>query len=209
MKRSMPRSAPDAIARSRMAPSGDGRSPSLSPIPPRIPRSGLCGVGTTFAISLRIPFIHSGRFDPMPSFLAATLLLLSAGPAPLPGSVNGTLHERALMKSVQVIYLERVDGDAATAPIEGATMNQKGNTYLPHVLPVTVGTKVAFQTMDPELHNIYAKAGEDVLFNTALPSGAPVWNKVMKNAGVVALTCNIHSEMSAFIVVLQNRFFTL
>ena len=143
----------------------------------------------------------------------ATLFLLLGAPVhaaqPATGSLGGTLHERALLKNLQAVYLEKVDGDAATAPIEGAAMNQKNNTYVPHLLPIVAGTKVAFQTMDPELHNIYAKAGTDVLFNTAMASGAPVLNRTFKTPGVIALTCNIHSEMSAFILVLQNRFFAL
>ncbi len=141
--------------------------------------------------------------------LASLFILLSipAHAASPGGAVEGTLHERALLKTLQLVYLEKVDADEATQPTDGATMNQKSNIYVPHVLPIVAGTRVAFQTMDPELHNIYAKAGESVLFNTALPAGAPLYNKAFKTPGIVALTCNIHSEMSAFIVVLQNRHF--
>src|SRR5208282_5978732 len=76
-----------------------------------------------------------------------------------------------------------------------------------HILPVVAGSKVSFLTEDPELHNIYAKAGETVLFNAALPPKSPANLKTFHEVGVVSLTCNIHSEMSAFVVVLQNKFF--
>lgn len=143
--------------------------------------------------------------------VASVLALLpvsawAAGPA---GSVEGQLGERALKKTIQLVYVEKVDGDEATKPLENMVMNQRNNTYLPHVMPVTAGTKVAFHTEDPELHNIYAKADDKVIFNTALPAGAPAFYRTFDKPGIIALTCNIHSEMSAFIVVLQNKYAAL
>lgn len=124
------------------------------------------------------------------------------------GSVDGTLSGRSLQKNVQLVYLEKVDGAEATKPTEGAVLDQKGNVYHPHVLPVVAGTTISIKSSDPELHNVYAQKGTDVLFNTGMPAGSAPRSKTFDEPGVVAMSCSIHKEMSAFVVVLQNKFFT-
>ena len=124
------------------------------------------------------------------------------------GAVDGTLSGRSLQKNVQLVYLEKVDGADATKLTEGAVLDQKGNVYHPHVLPVVAGTTVSIKSSDPELHNVYAQKGSDVLFNTGMPAGSAPRSKTFEEPGVVAMSCSIHKEMSAFVVVLQNRFFT-
>jgi plastocyanin len=124
------------------------------------------------------------------------------------GAVEGTLE--GFGRGPYVVYVDEVPG--AKAP-DGAraVMNQKGNSYLPHILPVVAGSKVAFISEDPELHNVYAKtmAHDRVLFNVAIPPKAPPNVQRFDKAGVVRLTCNVHKEMLAFILVLQNPNFVL
>jgi plastocyanin len=124
------------------------------------------------------------------------------------GAVDGTLSGRSLQKNVQLVYLEKVDGADATKLTEGAALDQKGNVYHPHVLPVVAGSTVSIKSSDPELHNVFAQKGTDVLFNSGMPAGSPPRVKTFEEPGVVAMSCSIHKEMSAFVVVLQNRFFT-
>lgn len=125
------------------------------------------------------------------------------------GVVEGSLAGRNLQKSVQLVYLEKVAGEDATKPTEGAVLDQKGNVYHPHVLPIVASSTVRIQTSDPELHNVYALKGTEMLFNSGMPAGAAPRMRTFDEPGVIALSCSIHKEMSAFIVVLQNRFFTL
>ena len=132
--------------------------------------------------------------------------LVLAGSA---GAVDGTLSGRSLQKNVQLVYLEKVDGADATKLTDGALLDQKGNVYYPHVLPIVAGSTIKIQSSDPELHNVYAQKGTDVLFNTGMPAGSAPRSKTFEEPGVVAMSCSIHKEMSAFIVVLQNRFFTV
>lgn len=141
--------------------------------------------------------------------LLLSLTLAAAAATSTGSAVEGSIPERSLQRTVQLVYLEKVEGEDAKALTVGAVMNQKNNTYVPHLLPIVAGSQVTLQTGDAEMHNIYAKQGEDVLFNTAFAPAMPPRQKTFSDAGVIALTCNIHSEMSAFIVVLQNRFFTL
>jgi len=91
-------------------------------------------------------------------------------------------------------------------------MNQKRNTYVPHVLPLVAGATVQFRSEDPELHNVYAweLARNRTLFNVAIVPRVPTqFQRAFSDTGVVRLTCNIHKEMLAFIIVLQNPHFVL
>lgn len=137
--------------------------------------------------------------------LSAVASLVLAGPT---GSVEGALTGRSLQKNVQLVYLEKVDGEDATKPTEGAVLDQKGNTYLPHVLPIVAGSTVKISSSDPELHNVYAQKGTEVLFNTGMPAGSAPRTRTFDEPGVINFSCSIHKEMSAFVIVLQNRFFT-
>ncbi len=137
------------------------------------------------------------------AFLFAALCL--AAPLARAEALNGSIDDPGLRRKTQLVYLEQVPGKFAP-PAEAAVMNQIGNKYSPAVLPVLAGQKIVFQSQDPELHNVYARAGKTVLFNQAvLPH--KMFERVIDQPGVVHLACNIHKEMSADLVVLQNPFF--
>lgn len=122
------------------------------------------------------------------------------------GTIEGTLD--GLGKGPVLVYVEKIPGATYAPANPPPVMNQKRNTYLPHILPVVAGSKVEFHSGDPELHNVYALAlaAKSVLFNLSIVPGVPghFYNQVFTKEGVVRLTCNIHKEMLAFIVVLQN-----
>jgi hypothetical protein len=79
--------------------------------------------------------------------------------------------------------------------------------YLPHLLVVVQGQKVIFQSEDPELHNVYARGPKRMAFNDAILPKMKT-EKVLGDLGPIHLTCNIHKEMSAWVLVLQNPYFT-
>lgn len=133
------------------------------------------------------------------------LLALLAGSAASAETFTGQITDPGLRRKTQLVYIESVPGKFAP-PEKPAMMNQKGNTYLPHLLTVVAGTKVTFKSGDPELHNVYARASKVTLFNVAvLPSQQ--FERTFDTVGIVHLACNVHREMSADIAVLQNPFF--
>src|SRR5262245_26194574 len=131
------------------------------------------------------------------SLSALVLLVAAVGPARAE-SLVGTLDDPALRRKVELVYVEKVDG-APKVPAQPEVMAQRGNTYLPHLLPIVAGTKVQFKSEDPELHNVYARGTKKVLFNDAvLPK--MMFEKTFTDLGPVHLTCNIHKEMSAWVL---------
>jgi plastocyanin len=96
-------------------------------------------------------------------------------------------------------------GGAARAPHGGGrfTVSQKNIQFHPFLTIVPVGADVSFPNLDPTKHHVYsfspAKRFELKLF-------AKDQSRTVRfdKAGVVALGCNIHDQMSAFIVVTDS-----
>ncbi|HEX8154988.1 MAG TPA: methylamine utilization protein [Thermoanaerobaculia bacterium] len=87
-----------------------------------------------------------------------------------------------------------------------AVMDQKNRTFIPHVLPVQTGTKVRFPNSDDIRHHVYSFSPAKP-FQLPLYTGTPATPEVFDRAGVVTLGCNIHDQMSAFIVIVDTPHF--
>ena len=87
-----------------------------------------------------------------------------------------------------------------------AVMDQKNRMFIPHVLPVQVGTSVRFPNSDDIRHQVYSFSPAKT-FQLPLYAGTPSTPLIFDKTGVVTLGCNIHDQMSAFIVVLETPYF--
>jgi plastocyanin len=87
-----------------------------------------------------------------------------------------------------------------------AVMDQKNRMFIPHVLPVQVGTSVRFPNSDDIRHQVYSFSPAKT-FQLPLYAGTPASPLLFDKAGVVTLGCNIHDQMNAFIVVLETPYF--
>jgi plastocyanin len=111
-----------------------------------------------------------------------------------------------------VVWLEPL---ARAAPTEVSTQNrahvqmlQKGKTFTPHVLAVTVGATVDFPNLDPIFHNAFSFY-DGQLFDIGLyPPGTSRGIRFTR-PGFVRVFCNIHSTMSAVIAVMDTPLFAV
>jgi hypothetical protein len=87
-------------------------------------------------------------------------------------------------------------------------VRQRRETFVPHVLPVLVGTTVAFPNDDPFYHNVFSLSGAKTFDLGRYGTGASKSVRFDK-AGVVQVFCHIHSDMRATVLVLANPFFTV
>jgi len=108
-----------------------------------------------------------------------------------------------------VVWLAPTSG-AATVPVatHHAEMVQKNKTFLPHILPITVGTIVDFPNRDPIFHNAFSNYNGQV-FDVALYPPGTSKSIAFRREGVVRVFCNIHPTMSAVIVVLKSPYFAV
>lgn len=136
--------------------------------------------------------------------LLATLLAVGIGELPqiVEGSV--TLSSGKPAKNA-VVWL---DGDKKGVPLKRAVIDQRDRQFVPHISVVTVGTEISFPNSDTVFHNVFA-AFEAKKFDLGMyPRGKTKIQKFAK-PGLVALMCSIHSEMSAYVMVVDTPFYTV
>jgi len=108
-----------------------------------------------------------------------------------------------------VVYLDSAPR-GAFEPTEGgrAVMDQRNETFVPHVLAITVGTTVDFPNSDKFYHNVFSlsKSKPFDLGRYATGSSRPVR---FDRPGIVRVFCDIHSHMNAFILVFSHPFYAL
>lgn len=108
-----------------------------------------------------------------------------------------------------VVYLESAPSPAfdEREPVRMA-MDQRNETFYPHVLAVTVGAVVDFPNSDSTYHNVFSlsKAKRFDLGRYARGKSKAV---MFDKPGVVRVFCDIHSHMSAFILVFAHRYFAV
>lgn len=87
-----------------------------------------------------------------------------------------------------------------------ATMLQKDKRFQPHILAIAAGTFVDFPNEDPIFHNAFSSYNGQVFDVGLYPPGSSK-SVQFSRVGIVRVFCNIHSSMSAVIVVLPTPFF--
>src|ERR1700739_226949 len=136
------------------------------------------------------------------SVLILCSLFLFLSVAAFAGTISGTAGKDA------VVYLNAAPGEKVTPG--KASIDQKGMQFRPHVTVVPVGSTGVFETHDVEPHNVmWPSISGDKKLNHNLgtfPPGKSVSYKFDK-PGAVPLLCNIHAEMSAYVVVTPTNHF--
>jgi plastocyanin len=108
-----------------------------------------------------------------------------------------------------VVYLESAPA-LAFPDIEPqrATMDQRNETFVPHVLAITVGTTVDFPNSDNTYHNVFSLRGPR-RFDLGRYAAGRSKSVRFDRPGIVRVFCEIHSHMSAFILVFNHRYFSV
>ncbi|TAL02086.1 MAG: methylamine utilization protein [Rhodospirillaceae bacterium] len=104
-----------------------------------------------------------------------------------------------------------VAGDSTTAAHSTrvrpkATMVQQFQQFAPFVLPIQVGTTVDFPNRDPFRHHVYSFSAAKS-FELKLYGGDQTETVTFDKEGIVALGCNIHDNMLAYIYVVGTPYF--
>ena len=106
-----------------------------------------------------------------------------------------------------VLYLESV-ASRDTRPTSMPAMRQQGERFLPHVLPVRAGSTVQFPNGDPIYHNVFSLSRART-FDLGRYAQGSSKSRVFPESGLVQVFCHIHADMSGYILVLANSFFTV
>lgn len=84
-------------------------------------------------------------------------------------------------------------------------VKQQNISFQPHVLIVPVGASVTFPNMDNVRHHVYSFS-KPKKFELKLYGHEEARTVVFDKPGVVAIGCNIHDQMSGFIVVVDTPY---
>jgi len=137
--------------------------------------------------------------------LSVSVLALLTAQVSFAGSIKGKV---APGKSV--VYLESAGAPTPAASDKPVTMDQKGLRFEPHVLVVQVGTSVDFLNSDKVQHNVFWPS---ISGDKKKTHNMGTWPQGQKKAfkftdpGVVTLLCNVHPEMSGYIIVSPTPYF--
>jgi plastocyanin len=122
----------------------------------------------------------------------------------------GTVRAReAPERRPAVVYLETAPQPAFEAPPPGrAVLDQRDETFLPPLVAITVGSTVEFPNSDWVYHNVFSLSKPRRFDLGRYPRGQSR-SVTFDRAGVVRVFCEIHSHMSAYILVFAHRFFAV
>jgi len=108
-----------------------------------------------------------------------------------------------------VVYLETAPRGAFEYREAGrAVMDQRNETFVPHVLAVMIGTVVEFPNSDTTFHNVFSLS-KTKRFDLGRYAVGRSKSVRFDRPGVVRVFCDIHSHMNAFILVFGHPFFDL
>jgi plastocyanin len=130
-------------------------------------------------------------------------LSVAAGAGNISGQVSGVAGQ-------SVVYVDSISGKTFPAPTQHPVVDQKGLVFQPHVTAVQVGTTVDFLNSDSVAHNVFWTS---IGGNKKLGHNLGTWPKgdrksfKFDTAGAVPVLCNVHPEMSAYIVVAPTPYF--
>ena len=128
---------------------------------------------------------------------------LAASAGTISGQVSGVAGQ-------SVVYVDTIAGKTFPAPTQRPVIDQKGLVFQPHVTAVQVGTTVDFLNSDSVAHNVFWTS---IGGNKKLGHNLGTWPKGERKSfkfdtpGAVPILCNVHPEMSAYLVVVPTPYF--
>jgi plastocyanin len=145
--------------------------------------------------------------------LALIFLLLSFGALAFAGEIKGKVTAQRMRSSENIaVYVDTIPGKTFAPPSKPAVADQKHMAFVPHVLVVLKGTTVQFLNSDPVGHNVYWPS---ISGNKKLAHNLGTWPQgqeksfTFNDLGVAPLLCNVHPEMSGYVVVVPTPYFAV
>lgn len=111
-----------------------------------------------------------------------------------------------------VVYVVAQGSDGAAAPgADGsrptARITQRDRTIIPHVTAIRAGTTIEFPNEDDVFHNLFSLSDPGP-FNLGRYPPGDSRRETFERPGVIRMFCDIHSEMTGVIRVLDTPHFT-
>ncbi len=120
---------------------------------------------------------------------------------PKRGSLSGMLKlDGKALEGRGVITLEPVGGKFRKRAPKSRVMEQRNREFAPKILAVPVGSTVAFPNFDTIYHNVFSRSDAQP-FDLGIYKNGQSRELTFEKEGIIRLGCNLHANMSAYIVV--------
>ena len=106
--------------------------------------------------------------------------------------------------SQAIVYAEPVDRPAPARPATPRLL-QRDKTFIPAVIVVPVGSTVDFPNQDDIFHNVFSLSAP-APFDLGLYRAGATKKRTFAQPGTYRVFCNIHPQMTAFIVVVPTPY---
>jgi plastocyanin len=142
----------------------------------------------------------------VPALLATALLAHLAGAHAQSAELRGIARADGRPVANAVIWLEAPD--APSGPKTRVVLDQRNLAFSPHLLVVRTGTIVDFPNHDRVFHNVFSFHDGKVFDLGLYPVGTskPI---VFDHAGLSRIFCNIHPNMSAYVLAVDTPYFAV
>jgi plastocyanin len=132
---------------------------------------------------------------------------LAAGAVAHAGPVSGVVRTKTrpgVVPAASVVYAESLD--AATPRRAGTfALAQKNKSFQPNLLAIPVGSTVEFPNNDTIFHNVFSLSGPQP-FDLGLYRAGASRTRAFGVVGAYRVFCNIHPQMTAFILVVPTPY---
>lgn len=105
-----------------------------------------------------------------------------------------------------IVFLESREAKLLVKPIQNAEIAQVNRQFAPNILVVPTGTSVTFPNRDSVRHHVYSFSNTKK-FELKLFAGTPANPVVFDRSGIAVVGCNIHDNMTAWVVVVDTPFY--
>jgi plastocyanin len=144
--------------------------------------------------------------------IAASLVLVLAS-INRANEIKGKVSVQGIKSAENIaVYVDAIADKKFDAPKDHITVDQRKMAFIPHVVAVQQGTTVEFLNSDSVGHNVYWPS---IGGNKKLAHNLGTWPKGEKkpfqfnDVGVASLLCNVHPEMSGYVVVTPTPYFAV
>jgi plastocyanin len=125
------------------------------------------------------------------------------------GDLGGAAPREPVDRRRAVVYLEAAPrGAFEDRDVPRLRMDQRRETFVPHVLAVMAGTTVDFPNSDSTYHNVFSLS-KAKRFDLGRYAQGKSQSVRFDHPGIVRVFCDIHSHMSAFILVFSHPYFAV
>ena len=144
--------------------------------------------------------------------IAVSLALVLIGAARA-NDIKGKVSVQGIKSAENIaVYVDVIPDKKFDAPKDHIVIDQRKMAFLPRVVAVQQGTTVDFLNSDPVGHNVYWPS---ISGNKKLSHNLGTWPKGDKkpfqfnDLGTASLLCNVHPEMSGYVVVVPTPYFAV